>query len=78
VVTIDDVTEGEAIEDAARSVSAGVSGNAAATLERLGPTVKSALAELRRISMNLRPSTLDDPGILATLSWCFFVNSMAA
>jgi signal transduction histidine kinase len=43
----------------------------AATLERLGPTVKSALAELRRISMNLRPSTLDDLGILATLSWYF-------
>jgi signal transduction histidine kinase len=33
--------------------------------------VKSALAELRRISMNLRPSTLDDLGILATLSWYF-------
>jgi PAS domain S-box-containing protein len=59
------------IEDAARSVSAGVSSKAAATLERLGPTVKSALAELRRISMNLRPSTLDDLGILATLSWYF-------
>jgi signal transduction histidine kinase len=42
-----------------------------ATLERLAPTVKSALAELRRISMNLRPSTLDDLGILATLSWYF-------
>ena len=59
------------IEEAARSVSAGVSGKVAATLERLAPTVKSALAELRRISMNLRPSTLDDLGILATLSWYF-------
>jgi PAS domain S-box-containing protein len=59
------------IEEAARSVSAGVSGKAATTLERLGQTVKSAVAELRRISMNLRPSTLDDLGILATLSWYF-------
>ena len=59
------------IEVAARSVSAGGSGKVAATLERLAPTVKSALGELRRISMNLRPSTLDDLGILATLSWYF-------
>jgi len=59
------------IEVAARSVSAGGSGKVAATLERLAPTVKSALVELRRISMNLRPSTLDDLGILATLSWYF-------
>lgn len=59
------------IEEAARAASAGVSDKAAATLERLAPTVKSALAELRRISMNLRPTTLDDLGILATLSWYF-------
>jgi signal transduction histidine kinase len=32
-------------------------------------TVKQALEEVRRIAMNLRPSTLDDLGILATLSW---------
>jgi PAS domain S-box-containing protein len=59
------------IEEAARAARDGVSGKAAATLERLAPTVKSALAELRRISMNLRPASLDDLGILATLSWYF-------
>ncbi len=59
------------IEVAARSASAGNPDKVAATLERLAPTVKSALADLRRISMNLRPSTLDDLGILATLSWYF-------
>jgi len=59
------------IEEAARSLGGGTSGKVAAALERLGPTVKSALTELRRISMNLRPSTLDDLGILATLSWYF-------
>ena len=31
--------------------------------------VKQALDEVRRIAMNLRPSTLDDLGILATLTW---------
>ncbi len=59
------------IEEATRSMSTGSSGQAAQTLAGLGPTVKSALTELRRISMNLRPSTLDDLGILATLSWYF-------
>ena len=59
------------IEEAARSARDGASGKAAATLDRLAPTVKSALTELRRISMNLRPASLDDLGILATLSWYF-------
>ena len=59
------------VEEAARSARDGVAGKVAATLERLGPTVKSALAELRRMSMNLRPATLDDLGILATLAWYF-------
>jgi PAS domain S-box-containing protein len=59
------------IEEAARSVSAGAPDEVAATLEHLAPKVKSALAELRHISMSLRPSTLDDLGILASLSWYF-------
>ena len=59
------------IEDAARSARDGVADKTAATLARLAPTVKSALTELRRISMNLRPASLDDLGILATLSWYF-------
>ncbi len=60
-----------AIEEAARSAKTGATGKVAATLERLAPTVKLALSELRRMSMNLRPSTLDDLGIVATLSWYF-------
>lgn len=59
------------IEEAATSMRSGTPEKAAKTFERLAPTVKSALAELRRISMNLRPATLDDLGILATLSWYF-------
>ena len=59
------------IEDASRSVRDGAPRKAAATLEHLASSVKSALADLRRMSMNLRPSTLDDLGIIATLSWYF-------
>ena len=59
------------IEEAANSVRTGASEKAIKTFERLAPTVKSALTEMRRISMNLRPATLDDLGILATLAWYF-------
>ena len=59
------------VEEALRSVNAGSPAQAAQTLSHIGPTVKSALDELRRIAMNLRPSTLDDLGVVATLSWYF-------
>jgi PAS domain S-box-containing protein len=38
-------------------------------IERIVPKVQAAIEEVRRISMALRPSTLDDLGILATLGW---------
>lgn len=41
------------------------------SLRRLVPRVKDALGEVRRVAMDLRPSILDDFGILATLSWFF-------
>lgn len=41
------------------------------SLRRLIPRVKDALGEVRRVAMDLRPSILDDLGILATLSWFF-------
>lgn len=44
---------------------------AAESLRRLIPRVKDALGEVRRVAMDLRPSILDDLGILATLSWFF-------
>jgi PAS domain S-box-containing protein len=59
------------IEQTARSLSAAASGGTAKTLEQLVPKVKYALAEMRRISMNLRPSILDDLGILPALAWFF-------
>jgi signal transduction histidine kinase len=44
---------------------------AAESLRQLIPKVKDALGEVRRVAMDLRPSILDDLGILATLSWFF-------
>lgn len=57
------------IEDAGKSVSASENPKLKNTLERLSSQVKSALADLRRIAMNLRPSSLDDLGIVATITW---------
>lgn len=45
--------------------------DAAAVLSRLVPWVKQALAEVRRVSMDLRPAIIDDLGLLPTLSWFF-------
>ena len=44
---------------------------AAAVLNRLVPWVKQALAEVRRVSMDLRPAMIDDLGLVPTLSWFF-------
>ena len=41
----------------------------ARTLHQLAGRMQSVIDEVRRISMDLRPSTLDDLGILPTLGW---------
>lgn len=41
------------------------------SLQQLKHKVQHAFGELRHIAMDLRPSTLDDLGIIATLSWFF-------
>ena len=38
-------------------------------LKSLNPIIQEAIDEARRIQMNLRPSMLDDLGILATIRW---------
>ena len=40
-------------------------------LEKLAAQVKETIGEVRRIAMDLRPATLDDLGIVGTLSWFF-------
>ncbi|MBC8466333.1 MAG: GAF domain-containing protein [Deltaproteobacteria bacterium] len=39
------------------------------SLESVVPLARGAVEEVRRISKNLRPSSLDDLGVLATISW---------
>ncbi|MDD2390745.1 MAG: PAS domain S-box protein [Desulfobacterales bacterium] len=39
------------------------------SLNTLVPIIQTAIDEVSRISMDLRPSTLDDLGIIATVSW---------
>jgi PAS domain S-box-containing protein len=39
------------------------------SLKVIIPVIQNAIEEVRRISMDLRPTTLDDLGILATISW---------
>ncbi len=57
-----------AIEDAARRLSTGATAEVAVALNRLVPSVADAMHEVRRISKALRPSALDDLGILAALN----------
>ena len=39
------------------------------SLKTIIPVIQNAIEEVRRISMDLRPSILDDLGILATITW---------
>ena len=57
------------MENAISSLDADAIDDARGTLKSLAPKVREALDEVRRMAMNLRPATLDDLGIVATLSW---------
>jgi PAS domain S-box-containing protein len=57
------------IEDTLREKGRGQSGSKKTSLESLNEMVKKSIEEVRKIQMDLRPSTLDDLGILATISW---------
>lgn len=59
------------LEDATRLLAANETSEAAGSLQRLKLKVNDAFDEVRRIAKDLRPSMLDDLGILATLSWYF-------
>lgn len=50
-------------------IAKGAVEEAAQRLRRSGERVRTMCEEVRRIAMGLRPSTLDDLGILATLGW---------
>ncbi len=46
------------------------------SLRAVVPAIQASIAEVRRISMALRPSTLDDLGLVATLGW--FIREFSA
>jgi len=57
------------VEDALGQVTKGLTDSGVSGLNNLIPLVQSTVEEVRRITMDLRPSTLDDLGILATIAW---------
>jgi len=57
------------LESTAALCRSGQAPPGAEAIDKIVPKVQSAIDEVRRISMALRPSTLDDLGILATLGW---------
>jgi PAS domain S-box-containing protein len=65
-----------AIQEALRQMNARVPRKAVESVKQLLPKIGGALDELRRVSMELRPSSLDDLGLLPTLSW--FVREFEA
>jgi len=48
---------------------AGVESKQMKTLRAVVPVIQASVEEVRRISMALRPTTLDDLGLLATIAW---------
>jgi signal transduction histidine kinase len=57
------------IQEALRQLNANVPRHAIESVRQLIPRAEAALNELHRVAMDLRPSTIDDLGILPTLSW---------
>lgn len=57
------------LESCESLIAAGSCDAAARTMRQLAGRIQCVVDEVRRISMNLRPSTLDDLGILPTLGW---------
>lgn len=56
------------VEHAAAQISGGAGGNTD-QLQRMGQAVKDAIAEVRAMALNLRPSTLDMLGLSPTITW---------
>jgi PAS domain S-box-containing protein len=59
------------VEDFLRQIDKDVIGRAGESMESIIPILQESIQEARRIQMNLRPSILDDLGILPTMEWFF-------
>ena len=57
------------VEDITQQMSNGKAYVKEKSLEPIIPLIQESIEEVRRIQMDLRPSTLDDLGILATTDW---------
>ena len=57
------------VEDAVGQIAKGLPDSGAHSLNSLIPLIQSTVEEVRRITMDLRPATLDDLGILVTIGW---------
>lgn len=57
------------VEEATRHMASCDAPEGKRLLESVVPRIQAAIEEVRRISMDLRPTTLDDLGILPTLAW---------
>ena len=57
------------LENIISRMEKGSSESGLASLKESIPVIQATIEEVRRISMDLRPSILDDLGILATISW---------
>jgi len=57
------------VEDVTQQMSKGKANVKEKSLETIIPLIQESIEEVRRIQMDLRPSTLDDLGILATTDW---------
>jgi PAS domain S-box-containing protein len=57
------------IEDALGQMGKDLTESSINSLNSLIPVIQSTVEEVRRITMDLRPATLDDLGILATIGW---------
>jgi PAS domain S-box-containing protein len=57
------------VEDALGQIRKDLTDSGVSSLNNLIPLIQNTVEEVRRITMDLRPSTLDDLGILATIAW---------
>ncbi|MFC5473642.1 ATP-binding protein [Paraherbaspirillum soli] len=57
------------VEDAARHVKGGQSDEGGRILDETVLRLREAMSEIRRISIELRPSSLDDLGLIPTIEW---------
>ncbi|MBN1881662.1 MAG: PAS domain S-box protein [Deltaproteobacteria bacterium] len=65
------------VENACEDLARSYPGGDISSLKRLVPAIQMTIKEIRGIVKNLRPSLLDDLGILATISW-FVRNFMSS